>query len=202
MLSDLADSAVKMVRLAVLLVDDLQRQPEQDALSQVVPVSGEWTAASLPLPHLLIPSIIASVESYSSALFIESVEKWLDLNSRVHRGLWEENRDQATSSLVRMRKYWAGWFAIDYSDATPHWPKLQGFAHVRNAVVHGTGRLTPRQLNEPKTIKAVRNLSKDGVRLGEDDRLALTHEALTSCGQAAIDHIQWLDRKAADPLTV
>jgi hypothetical protein len=161
-----------------------------------------WNSVSLPLPHVLIPSIIASLESFSAGMFIQAVESQIDGSSSLHQGLWEENRDHTLSSMVSIAKYWKAWFSVDYGDADPHWSRIQAFGHVRNAIVHGTGQLTPKQASRASTVKAIRELARFGVTLTPENRLDLNEDSLESCGETAIAHIDWLDRKVSPLVNV
>lgn len=202
LLSEMGESSVRMVRLVLMLVDEFRTHAGARPSGRLISTSGEWSSVSLPLPHVLIPSIIASLESFTAGMFIRAVESQIDGSSSLHQGLWEENRDHTLSSMVSIAKYWKDWFSVDYGDADPHWSRIQAFGHVRNAIVHGTGQLTPKQASKPSTVRAIRELAGFGVTLTPQNRLDLNEDSLRSCGETAIAHIEWLDRKVGPLVNV
>jgi hypothetical protein len=86
--------------------------------------------------------------------------------------------------------------SVDF-DGYPGWPLLMGFVEVRNAVQHGLGRLTDRQLGKHKTqilgwlAAAAVRLNGDGIILGPDD--------VARCDRTCVEFVRWLDTSAPTP---
>jgi hypothetical protein len=78
------------------------------------------------------------------------------------------------------------------------WPSLMGFVEVRNAIQHGLGRLTERQLGKHKA--QIRGwLTAAAVPLN-GDQVILRSEDVTRCGQVCGRFIRWLDATAPPPV--
>lgn len=86
--------------------------------------------------------------------------------------------------------------SVDFN-GYPGWPPLMGFVEARNAVQHGLGRLTDRQLKKHKT-QVLGSLADAAVRLN-GDALILDPDDVTRCDRACADFIRWLDASAPTP---
>lgn len=71
--------------------------------------------------------------------------------------------------------------------ADPRWPAFIGFVEARNALQHGLGRLTEKQLNpigksgrEPRRTEVLRALAASGLTL-DGDRLIVTRSDVKRC---------------------
>lgn len=89
--------------------------------------------------------------------------------------------------------------AVDLANGYPGWPALMGFVEARNAIQHGGGRLTDRQLGRRRAqtlaviVAAAIRLNGDALILGAAD--------VARCDHCCREFIGWLDAAAAAPLT-
>ena len=71
------------------------------------------------------------------------------------------------------------------------WSALMGFVEVRNALQHGLGRLTDRQLGKHRD-KVLARIGASAVHL-DGDLLVVLAEDVGHCGQVCADFVCWLD---------
>lgn len=74
--------------------------------------------------------------------------------------------------------------------AHPRWPELMGFVEARNALQHGLGRLTNKQLDptsdngrEPRRVQVLRNLAASRLSLN-GDRVSVLPSDVERCAAA------------------
>ena len=71
------------------------------------------------------------------------------------------------------------------------WSALLGFVEVRNALQHGLGKLTDRQLGDHRD-EILGYIEKSGVHLN-GDRLVLIERDVERCEHVCVDFVKWLD---------
>jgi hypothetical protein len=76
---------------------------------------------------------------------------------------------------------------------SPSFAKLMGFTEARNAIAHGLGRLTPKQLQN--RVRAEGVLRQAGVHVA-GDHLRIDGRTVEECVAVADLYIQWLDANA------
>jgi hypothetical protein len=88
------------------------------------------------------------------------------------------------------QKAWARKAGVDLA-AFPNWDALMGFVEARNALQHGLGRLTDRQLGRHKQ-QIFDWLDAAAVQRNGDVLLVSAHD-VRRCAQVCRDFIGWLD---------
>src|SRR5262249_37712817 len=119
-------------------------------------------------------------------------EEKLPLDRRVAL-LWENYVDGQTDTWPRRFAAWKTLHSIVFDDF-PRYHPLRGYIEARNAVVHGLGTLTRKQLKKPDTAQGrlrAAQISLTGTRV------MLTVDNATACAQVVRDLIEWLDHEAA-----
>lgn len=74
------------------------------------------------------------------------------------------------------------------------WSALMGFAEVRNALQHGLGKLTERQLVDHRT-EVLAHIKSSQVNLN-GDRVMLSKSDVERCEQVCVNFVEWLDSQA------
>jgi len=87
---------------------------------------------------------------------------------------------------------------VDLVKDYPGWHAFMGFVEVRNAIQHGLGRLTDRQLGKHKQ-ETLRYIASAGIGLN-GDAIIIGRDDVIRCDHACSTFIRWLDR-AARPAT-
>lgn len=105
--------------------------------------------------------------------------------------------DDAVSTWQKRESAWKTEFGLSL-DTDDAWQSLRGFAEVRNAIQHGLGRLTTRQLTRyrEQTLQCIRAA---GVELN-GDRVVLTPDDVRRCHETCARVVRCLDEAAgAEP---
>jgi hypothetical protein len=77
------------------------------------------------------------------------------------------------------------------------WPVLMGFVEARNAIQHGLGKLTDRQLGKHKA-QTLTFISAAAIRRNGDAIIIGTSD-IARCDSACANFIRWLDTAAPPP---
>lgn len=101
------------------------------------------------------------------------------------------------SDWKRRQRTWRVELRVDFEQHGTGWGEVAGFVEVRNALQHGLGRLTERQLLRHRN-SVLDGIRKAGVELN-GDRVVLTSWDVARCADACIDFILYLDHAA--PMT-
>ena len=150
-----------------------------------------WTSASAastyPL-HDAILRIIAIAEEFSTSRFIDAIEPLLPSDPIVF-ALWEAELDRSGDTWPKRNELWKKHKNINIK-TFPRDKELQGFIHARNAITHGLGCLTRRQLrNRTATAQALQeaNISLRG------DLLVIEDSHVEACAEMVKAFVCWLD---------
>jgi hypothetical protein len=131
-------------------------------------------------------------DEFTVGLLVELTQAKLPSDARVAE-LWEQYVDRNTDSWEQRFKTWERLHGVSMS-GFPRYHPLWGYIEARNAVVHGLGVLTRKQLKREKTstgrLRAAR-IHTVGARL------VLTADHATDCASVVKDLINWLDAQAA-----
>jgi len=150
-----------------------------------------------PRHSMVLPHIVAIAEEYSRALLVAGSEASMDPTMRLMLDLWnKDGRRRAEGPWPQHREAWKQWYDIDFTDC-PDWLAVATFNEARNAIMHGLGRLTPRQLRKDggKAIVEACALVGIVVRAGT---LLISDSALVECARACRGFVFWLDSESQD----
>ncbi|MGN9912644.1 hypothetical protein ACTMTJ_34420 [Phytohabitans sp. LJ34] len=125
-----------------------------------------------------LTDLVAVVESFT-------VARLLNLRPAV-------SHDQVMRWADRV-KMWRQHGGVDLS-SYQHWQAFLGFVEVRNALSHGLGRLTDRQLGKFRN-EVLGQIAAAGVRLDGDLVLPIPDD-VSRCGEIGGDFVRFLDLAA------
>lgn len=77
----------------------------------------------------------------------------------------------------------------------PAFESLLGFVEARNSIMHGLGRLTPRQLTSRHAVSVQDRLASAGIRIVRG-ALAIDESDLTRCSHISVEFVEQLDSAA------
>jgi len=103
---------------------------------------------------------------------------------------WSRGEAQA-ESWPGQEDAWNDWHGITLRTELAYL-SLRAVIEARNAIVHGLGELTRRQLRGDGGLEVRRVLERLGIRTS-GQRLVIDEAAMRSCLQAARAFIEWLD---------
>ena len=92
---------------------------------------------------------------------------------------------RGTSTWQDQKKSYKDWLGVNED-----WKAVERLAEARNAVAHGLGKLTRRQLRSEQSVKS--KLSAAGITVN-DNRIVLSDDNLAAAASACRDFIEKLD---------
>lgn len=135
---------------------------------------------------------VAIADEFTLGLLIDLTEAKLPTDRRVAL-LWDRFEERHTDTWEQRFSSWEGLHQITVS-AFPNYSPLWGYIEARNALVHGLGALTRKQLRTRS--RCLGRLSSARIHL-TGDRLTLRLQDATNCAGVVRDLIEWLDNQAA-----
>jgi hypothetical protein len=131
-------------------------------------------------------------EDLSLGLLIEITDARLPTSAMVTT-LWEDHVERHTDTWSQRLGVWKNLHGIAVKSSFPRYGELDAFVEARNAIVHGLGSLSPKQLRDP--AKSAAQLRAAGITL-IGTRLTLDASHVTRCGGVLRDLVVWLDQSA------
>jgi hypothetical protein len=159
-----------IVRSSVGALDTL-RVRHEDALARFMSIADEFTAG----------------------LLVEVTERVIPSERRVSV-MWDRYVDKETDTWDQRFGSWESLHEVRVA-AFPAYDAFRGYVEARNALIHGLGALTRKQLKNPK--KVLGRLSSAKVRT-VGNRLELATENVLGCATVVSEFVRWLDREGAD----
>lgn len=144
-------------------------------------------------PGLVLPYLVSVLEEFALVRLRERVGDDLPDNPLVAH-LWSKSEAEVEANWDKQLNAWKDCYGVTLS-AFPRHQQLRGYREARNAIVHGLGHLTPRQLRGDGGQRTTQQLHQVGVRL-EGRRLQLDESHLRDCARTAREFITWLDHQA------
>ena len=161
-LSDRAEAALSLINLTM--------GQHQREISHLVTQRPKRLSTDVhDAKHSLRQSTIARVASITEAFCVDRLMAmaYRELEpekSVVRRAIFDDALKGATGTWSSIRGAFAEWHGVK-----PNWKPLEGVQEVRNAIAHGLGRLTHRQIsNRTATVQRIRQI---GLDVDSDDRL-------------------------------
>jgi hypothetical protein len=156
---------------------------------RLVPVA----AAPESIEHLTLPHIAAVAEEFAHATLLEASEPLVPQDSEVLIAIWERAEEQV-EQWHGLNTAWDRWHKINI-EREGRYKTLRGVLDARNALVHGLGRLTRKQVRHDGGTAVRARLAGVGITT-TGTRLVITEDAVKQCVQAARAFISWLDQEA------
>jgi hypothetical protein len=103
--------------------------------------------------------------------------------------VWDRAAIGATSGWKEQKLAYKEWLGVKL--AATDWKRVEQLAEARNAVAHGLGTLTRRQLRNEQAVHPA--LKAVGISLDDNDFIVLSDQVLLDAANACRDFIQRLD---------
>jgi hypothetical protein len=132
--------------------------------------------------------IVAITEAFSLGRFVDVVEPRLP-SDPVVAALWDAELDRASDTWAQRDDLWKNYKNVQMA-TFPQRQILLGFIEARNAISHGLGELTRKQLRKRSTTIA--RLRHARIRL-RGDSLVIGTADVELCACVAKEFIRWLD---------
>lgn len=130
--------------------------------------------------------LLSITESFTSELLLREVDKvTARARSAAVDSLWSEAAVRGTNSWKEQQDSYRDWLGV-----TERWTTVERLAEARNAVAHGLGTLTRRQLRKETSVRD--KLKKAGIPL-TGIRIVLSDSALASAASDCRDLIYRVD---------
>jgi hypothetical protein len=131
-------------------------------------------------------------DEFTYGLLVNVTEANLPVDPRVSL-LWEHYVDAETDTWPDRVSSWENLHRV-LIKTFPRYNQLLGYIEARNAIVHGLGSLTRKQMKKPQ--KALGRLTAAQISL-IGTRLSLSDNNATGCAEVVRELIDWLDTQAA-----
>lgn len=131
--------------------------------------------------------LLSITEAFAADLLAREADRAVSLSqSTAASRIAEEAVIRATSGWQDQRKAYKDWLGV-----TEDWNAVDRLAEARNAVAHGLGKLTKRQLRNEQSVRA--KLRAAGISLN-NGRIVLSDANLAAATSACRDFIERVDR--------
>jgi hypothetical protein len=147
------------------------------------------------LEHLVIPHMASIAEEFSRELLLDGTRALVPSAPAVLEVLWERAERDAEATWEKQTTAWKSWHGIDVRAANEY-KVLEGVIQARNAIVHGLGELTRRQLGNDGGTAMKTRLASVGIPV-VGRRLLIDAAAAARCSDIVVAYILWIDAAAA-----
>lgn len=130
--------------------------------------------------------LLSITEAFAAAELLRHVESILDPEAHLTISrIWDKAAVGATSGWAEQKNAYKNWLGVAVD-----WKPVERLAEARNAIAHGLGTLTRRQLRNRQSVIA--KLTAAGITL-QNDRIMLDDAVLGQAAIACRDFIAELD---------
>jgi len=130
--------------------------------------------------------LLSITESFAAQLLLGEVDKAAArAKSASINSMWEDAAVKATNTWKEQKTAYKNWLGVD-----PDWKVVERLAEARNAVAHGLGTLTRRQMRNEQSVR--HKLKDAGISL-VGIRIVLSDAALASAAAGCRDLIHRVD---------
>ncbi len=131
--------------------------------------------------------LLSITEAFAAEMLSEEVDRAVgDSRNATAAKVADDAIIRATGTWQDQKQSYKEWLAINED-----WKAVERLAHARNAVAHGLGKLTRRQMRKEQSVKD--QLKAAGITV-VDNRIVLSDESLTEAAFACREFIERLDR--------
>jgi hypothetical protein len=107
--------------------------------------------------------------------------------------IWTRAETQAEGAWKEHIAAWKKWHGLNLREA-PGFAALMAFVEARNAIMHGLGQLTKRQMRRDGGREVISKLSSVGIPVIAR-RLSIDDPVVDNCADTVRSYIHWLDLK-------
>lgn len=130
--------------------------------------------------------LLSITEAFASEMLSREVDRAVaDMSNKTATKVADDAVIRGTSSWQDQKKSYKDWLGVEED-----WKAVERLAEARNAVAHGLGKLTRRQLRSEQSVKS--KLKAAGIII-EDNRIVLSDENLAAAASACREFIERLD---------
>jgi hypothetical protein len=152
-------------------------------------VGGSLDGNSVGIPYLL-----AVVEQFCVTRLDSLSTGFLPSGAPLVETIWRAAFRDVESSWQKQRKAWKDWYGVSWS-SFPDIGRFEGYQEARNTIMHGLGRLTPRQMGRDSGAGTRQKLLEAGIKI-HGNEIRVTRADQRDCALACRDFIRWLDLAA------
>lgn len=136
-----------------------------------------------------VTRLVSIAEDYTRLLLERLIESSLGKESQIAQALLKRFPPRADESWEGMIEYLTGVFSLDVRGFRDY-DALMGFIEARNAITHGLGRLTKKQMaNESRTRG---RLKPAGLAVVANE-IHLSAENVERCSKCVVSYVEYLD---------
>lgn len=130
--------------------------------------------------------LLSITEAFASTLLSREIDRaFAGARNDTAAKLVDDAVIRGTSTWQDQRKSYQNWI-----DVNGDWKAVERLAEARNAVVHGLGKLTRRQMRSEQSVKS--KLEAAGITV-DDNKIVLSDDSLAAAASACRDFIERLD---------
>lgn len=141
--------------------------------------------------------MVSIAEDFARELLFEVSEPALvSPNGQMRDDIWLRTEEQVEMTWERIREAWKAWHQVDLRDLTtfPMFPAFQGAVDARNAMMHGVGRLTRKQLRTKNGSQKYSNSMRAiGISTTTSHQLVVGGAAVEAVRECVVDFVLRLD---------
>lgn len=144
-----------------------------------------------PILALMYPYAISLVEDFSTSWLTKLVSEQLATDS-IGDKLWQRHSRSTTESWHERDRAWSDLIEVDHKTFEDI-ADFELHVEVRNALAHGAGALTSRQLKDTQLPTKLREIN---VHLTTNGTLQIGEDAVRHLVRTSIAYIAWIDQQA------
>lgn len=184
------------------LADFRRRSEAEQTVRRGRLVANRIASGSMPLSYSAVSSMVAIAEGFFVETLRTSVESAFSVQTQLMQDAEAFAVKQIESTWPERLKRLKQWFGINHlaADDDPV-AKLLIFVDARNAIAHGLGALTSRQLSNDGGKSTIKSLRSVGIEL-TDGVLFIDPLAVERCAMNCRKSILWLDLAAQSATAV
>lgn len=184
--SDRAEGALSLIHLAM---GQHQREISHRAIQRSTRLRPDAHDAELSLRQGTIARVASITEAFCVDRLMTMAISELDPEKSIaRRAMFDDALKGATGTWSSIRGAFSQWHGVK-----PDWKPLESVQEVRNAIAHGLGRLTHRQLvTRNATVQRVRRI---GLDVDSDDRLIIADQDVLKVSRVCAQLIRDLDER-------
>lgn len=130
--------------------------------------------------------LLSITEAFTSEMLSREVDQAVaGMSNKTAAKVADDAVIRGTSSWQDQKKSYKDWLSVEED-----WKAVERLAEARNAVAHGLGKLTRRQLRSEQSVKS--KLKAAGITV-DDNRIVLSDENLAAAASACREFIERLD---------
>ncbi len=157
----------------------------------VLPSGAE--ARQLRIQSVLV-RLVSITESFASTQLADRLERQMPTpRNDLPEALYIQAEDRATSTWDAVESNYRRWVGKLDLKKCPARDDVRALVDARNAIVHGLGVLTKRQLRDPKLAGLISGLSALGITIDGSYRVSVSQAALREATLHLRELILWLD---------